>query len=496
MIRDPQTWKAVASQLSSSVPFVSEALNVIPLIATTRVPYAGTDGKSILFNPESWGDMWDHLEATGNAYPTQQACIATVLLHECYHIILKHGKRGLGVPRRKLWSKAVDIATNNYLVDTFTLPPFQYHGEKMAQYKKALAESGTFDERFRNRDTESIYNTLCDEEPEDEEDNESTTTISVNMSGAGGEGDQQGESKPDPNGESEGGGDGSSDEKNDQQDNDNGSGGSGDKDDEQTGDQPKPEPQQKPLDNEMSEDADSGVPDDVEELINNAMSDYLERNAQYAPSGSGLAHEIKEAKKKPPILMSHILRKIRDVISGTIFDYRKPSRMDSFSVLMGSEGRMPSYHDDPSDKVRQLVIALDESGSMGELERQTAFALARDAFKNVKREIRLLVFTDRVVQDEIITKDTVLHSRHSGGTHIACLMDYLDNPTKNPDPRYNRPIKPSAIVIITDGYDPMSMPLLERWKYKNRMRNIVIGTKMEMPGLTFHCDAVDGYPRS
>lgn len=478
-----QLWRDVASQLRSSVPFVSEALNVLPLIDSRKVPYAGTDGKSILVNTESWGRFKEELEPQGKWYFNDNAAIATVLLHECLHIILKHQKRGMGVARKRIWAKSVDITVNNIVTDIFTLPPFSYHGDKMAQFKKALAESGTFDERFRNKDTEFIYKTLCEEEPEEDEEDDSTQVNSTVSSGSTGQQDQQGKSQPDDNSNDEQGDSGGAD-KDDQQDSEKGQGAGGS------------DQQQKPLDSDMADELDSGVPDDVGELIDNSMQDYLERNASFAPSGSALAHEIKEARKKPPILMSHILRKIRDVISGTIYDYRKPSRHDSFATLLGSEGRMPSYHEDPSDKVRQLVVAIDLSGSMGEAERQTAFNLTRDAFKHVKREIRLLAFTDRVVQDEIITKDTVLVSRHSGGTHIASVIDYIEKPTLNPEQRFNgRPIKPSAVVIITDGYDPMSMPLLERWKYKNRMRNIVIGSKMEMPGLTFHCEAVDGYPR-
>ena len=234
------------------------------------------------------------------------------------------------------------------------------------------------------------------------------------------------------------------------------------------------------------DEADSGVPDDVSELIENQMTDYLDRNSGFAPRGSALASEIAEARKKPVVTMSQVLRKIRDVVSGSVFDYRKPNRMDSWGTMFGYEGRMPSYHEDPSDKLRELIIAIDFSGSFGPQERQAAFDLVKESFKSVKRVIRLLAFTDHIVMDEIITKDTKLVSLFSGGTYIASVTDYIDA----------KKYKPSAVVIITDGYDMLSMPILERWRYKNRLRNIVINSPMDMPGLTFHCNCVDGFPRS
>jgi len=466
-----QTWKDVASHLRTAVPFVSEALNVLPLLDSRKIQFAGTDGKSILVNTESWGRFKEELEQQGTWYYNDNAAIATVLLHECLHIILKHHQRGMGVARKRIWAKAADISVNNIITDIFSLPPFSYSGDKMVQFKKALAESGTFDERFRGKDTELIYQMLCEEDPDEEEDDPGDPGDGGDT-GDTGDATSGGAGSPDPNANQDG----------DQPDQDSGGGGGG------SG--------VKPLDNEMGNDFDSGVPDDVKSLIDNSMQDYLERNATYAPYGSTLASEIKEARKKPPILMSHVLRKVRDVVSGTVFDYRKPSRHDAFAILSGSEGRMPSYHTDPSDILRELVIALDFSGSMSAAERQTAFSLVRDAFKHVKRDIRLLCFTDHIVQDTIVTKNTELTSSFSGGTDISCLIDYFENPTICTDPSKNgKRIHPSAIVIVTDAIDPHSMPKLERWKHKNRLRNIVIKTGIDMPGLTFHCDCVDGYPR-
>lgn len=468
-----QFWKDVASQLRTSVPFVSEALNVLPLIDSKKIPYAATDNRSILVNTEGWDRIQGECAAKGEWYPTDQGAAATVLLHECLHVILKHKQRSVGKTRLKQWAKAVDIYTNNTIVDIFMLPPFNYRGEKMEQFKKALNASGTFDERFRGKDADQTYSILCDEEA-DQEDNQPPVPPppggdkgeKTDGDGAGGGGlQEQEDTEPEqPQGDKEGDADG------------DGGGGTA----------PVPEAPPKPLDGDIEDELDSGVPDDVSELIDNQMNDYLERNAHFAPSGSALAREIAEAKKKPPITMSEVLRKIRDVESGTTFDYRKPNRMDSWGTMFGYEGRMPSYHDDPSDKVRELIICPDWSGSMGEEERQAVFSLVRNAFKNVKRNIRLLGFTDHIVQDELITEHTVLTSDHTGGTNIACIVDHIEKM------RY----RPSAVVIITDGYDPQSMPKLERWRYKNRMRSIIINSRMEMPGLCFHVDCVDGFTRS
>jgi predicted metal-dependent peptidase len=480
-----QFWKDVASQLRTAVPFVSEALNVLPLIESKKVQFAGTDNKCIMVNPESWGAFQEYLQQNDSWFPTDQGAIAAVLLHECLHVILKHKQRSVGVERPQKWAAAVDITTNNMLVDIFSLPPFSYTADKMEQFKKALSAAGIFEERFRGKDTDQVYKTLCEEDP-DEEEKDPGDPGDGGDGGSTGDGDDAGD-----NGESNNDGAGSSDP-----DANDGDSQGGDKSEQDSGGDQDSGSGDKPLDNELGDDFDSGVPDDVKELIDNSMQDYLERNAAYAPYGSALANEIKEARKKPPILMSHVLRKVRDVVSGTVFDYRKPSRQDAFAVLLGSEGRMPSYHTDPSDILRELVIALDFSGSMGVAELQAAFSLVRDAFKHVKRDIRLLCFTDHVVQDIIVTKNTELTSRFSGGTNISCLINYFENPTICTDPSKNgKRINPSAIVIVTDAIDPRSMPALERWKYKNRLRNIVIKTGIDMPGLTFHCDCVDGYPR-
>ena len=161
-----QFWKDVASQLRTSVPFVSEALNVLPLIDTRKVPYAATDNRSIMVNTKSWEEMEERCVARGEFYPNPQSAAATVLLHECLHVILKHKQRSVGHLRKNKFGQATAIFVNNTLVDIFTLPPFSYTGEKMAQYKRALAASGTFDERFRGKDTDQIYTTLCEEDPE------------------------------------------------------------------------------------------------------------------------------------------------------------------------------------------------------------------------------------------------------------------------------------------------------------------------------------------
>ena len=469
-LADFQTWKDVASALRNSVPFVTEALNVLPLVETTRVPFAGTDGKSVMVNPGAWAAVQEDLLTKGEWYPTDQGAAAAVLLHECLHTILRHQKRGQFVDRRDQWAQAVDIFTNNVVVDIFTLPPFQYHGEKMEQFKKALHASGTFDERFRGKDTEEIYNTLCAENPEQPpQDNPPDQPDKPCNGGQGGSG------APEP----DSGGDGPPQDQqgqNDPSEDDGGVGNGGG----------GTAPQDKPLDNDLMEDGMSGVPDDVGELIDNSMDDYMERNASFAPSGSGLAREIQEVKRKPPVPMSQVLRKIRDVIAGSVYSYRRPSRQDAFNPIFGIEARMPSFQPDPSDKVRKLVIALDYSGSMGQKEREAAFSLVRDAFKHVKREILLLCFTDHIVQAEVITPTTKLVTNFSGGTKISSVLDYLEE---------NR-VQPSAVVLVTDTLDEPSKLLFARWRYLNRLRTIVVGNPNgNFPGLVFHATEIDGFPR-
>ena len=103
---------------------------------TDKLPTAGTNGISILYNPEFLEKLTPQ-ERTG------------LLAHEVWHVAFNHLTR-LGSRDKMLWNKAGDYVINYMLTQAgFTIP-----------------KGGLYDERFKDMSTEEVYN-IIEAEPED-----------------------------------------------------------------------------------------------------------------------------------------------------------------------------------------------------------------------------------------------------------------------------------------------------------------------------------------
>ena len=198
--------------------------------------------------------------------------------------------------------------------------------------------------------------------------------------------------------------------------------------------------------------------------------------------GSG-TRDAALAAKKPPITMKRILKKIRDVVPSSIWSYVRPGRMDTWMFKQGIQGRMPNPSPDPGTKVRQIVVAVDSSGSVGPKEMAAALAMVRDAFKHSPNPVRVLSVNTKCYDKGMIKDVGTLDMSESGGTHLACMIDFIKEAK----------IKPSVIVLITDAYDDSSsIERFKRWAYLPKMRTVVVGNpNHSFPGQCFPCDIID-----
>jgi len=103
---------------------------------TDKLPTAGTNGISILYNPE-FLEKLSPQERTG------------LLAHEVWHVAFNHLTR-LGDKDKILWNKAGDYVIN-YMLE---------------QSGMTIPRGGLLDPRFANMSTEEVYNIIKEEEPE------------------------------------------------------------------------------------------------------------------------------------------------------------------------------------------------------------------------------------------------------------------------------------------------------------------------------------------
>ena len=102
-----------------------------------------------------------------------------------------------------------------------------------------------------------------------------------------------------------------------------------------------------------------------------------------------------------------------------------------------------------SEQVGELVIAVDTSGSIGQVELTAFMSEIRSICDTVQPErIRLLYWDTKICQDEKYDMnqldDLVKTTKHKGGggTNVECVTEYLTA----------EGIKPQAAIVLTDGY--------------------------------------------
>jgi predicted metal-dependent peptidase len=113
---------------------------------------------------------------------------------------------------------------------------------------------------------------------------------------------------------------------------------------------------------------------------------------------------------------------------------------------MGAGMYMPSAI---SERVDELVVAVDTSGSIGDRELNVFLSEVKGICDMVKPErVRLLYWGCSVVADETYEHDeldTLVNStkpRGGGGTLVECVPEYMAQ----------KGINPQACIVLTDGY--------------------------------------------
>jgi predicted metal-dependent peptidase len=158
--------------------------------------------------------------------------------------------------------------------------------------------------------------------------------------------------------------------------------------------------------------------------------------------GSGGARDLEEL-LKPQIDWRDVLREfISTTCAGKDFStWSRPNRR-----FVSTGVYMPSGI---SEKVGELVIAIDTSASIGQCELTTFLSEIKSVCDNVRPErIRLLYWDTRVCADETYDHaetDTLVQSTKpagGGGTDVSCVSEYMAE----------HKIDPQAVIVFTDGY--------------------------------------------
>ncbi len=158
--------------------------------------------------------------------------------------------------------------------------------------------------------------------------------------------------------------------------------------------------------------------------------------------GSGGARDL-EALLKPQIDWRDVLREfISTTCAGKDFStWARPNRR-----FVSTGVYMPSGI---SEKVGELVIAIDTSASIGQCELTTFLSEIKSVCDNVRPErIRLLYWDTKVCADETYDHaetDTLVQSTKpagGGGTDVSCVSEYMTE----------HKIDPQAVIVFTDGY--------------------------------------------
>jgi predicted metal-dependent peptidase len=159
-------------------------------------------------------------------------------------------------------------------------------------------------------------------------------------------------------------------------------------------------------------------------------------------TGADVSRDMKDL-MEPQINWREALREfIQNTCAGSDYStWSKPNRR-----YIGAGMYMPSGI---SEQIGELVIAIDTSGSIGDVQLADFLSEVKGIADTVHPEaVRLLYWGHEVVGDERYEThelDTLVQStkpRGGGGTDVTCVSDYLTA----------EGINPQAIVVLTDGY--------------------------------------------
>tara|TARA_R100000544_G_scaffold15146_2_gene7053 strand:- start:318 stop:1595 length:1278 start_codon:yes stop_codon:yes gene_type:complete len=318
--------------------------------------------------------------------------IRGVIIHENKHKMYRHLKTW-----KHLWD--IDPQLANMAMDyVINLEILDENQDGFA----TLPEGALIDERFRGMDTAQVFNILRKEQ----------------------------ESKP--TGEGEGSGSG-----------DNESGGDGGQvRSNTTGSQNTAVGEGTGFDEHDWEGAKDMTPDEERDLARD-IDEAIRQGAMSAGKmGANSARSLQEL-LQPQVDWREVLREfINATCSGR--DYSTWARPNRRYLSQGVY--MPTGI---SQQVGELVLAIDTSGSVGQLELTVMLTEVKAVCDTVKPDrVRILYWGHEVVGDEVYENnelDKLVQStkpRGGGGTDVRCITHYMEK--KN--------IKPQATIVLTDGY--------------------------------------------
>ena len=265
-----------------------------------------------------------------------------------------------------------------------------------------LPEGGLIDEKYRDMDTAQVFNILRkeqDEQPTGEDgDNDSQDNESE------GDGEQ---------------GDGST-----------------------TGSQNTAVGQGTGFDEHDWEGAQSLSTEEKRELARD-IDEAIRQGALAAGKMGGTGNRDLDALMQPQVDWREVLREfVQTTCAGSDYStYARPNRR-----LMSQGIVMPSGI---SEQVGELVIAIDTSGSIGQLELTAFLSEVKGVCDTVKPDkVRLLYWGCSVVGDEsydmheLEQLTTSTKPKDGGGTDVRCVTQYMAE----------EGIKPQATIVLTDGY--------------------------------------------
>lgn len=143
--------------------FISTVAFSMRHVFSKDMPYAGTDGRQIIYNP----DWFESLE------PNERIAL---IAHEAWHVALMHMTRQ-GDRDKDLYNRAGDYVINQLLIDDgFELPP-----------------GGCQNDKFRGMSTNQVYDLIKDDP--DEQPDKSNGDIMIAAEGSGEDGDKDGKGK-------------------------------------------------------------------------------------------------------------------------------------------------------------------------------------------------------------------------------------------------------------------------------------------------------------
>ena len=190
------------------------------------------------------------------------------------------------------------------------------------------------------------------------------------------------------------------------------------------------------------EDANELSPDEQRELARE-IDEAIRQGALVAgKTGSGGDRDLVEL-LKPQVDWREVLRDfITSTCAGSDYStWRKPNRR-----YIGAGIYMPSGI---SEKVGELVVAIDTSGSIGQRELSVFLSEVKGICDTVHPEaIRLLYWDTEVCADERYEGDEVEDLAQStkpqggGGTDVRCVTEYIAQ----------KQVKAQACIVLTDGY--------------------------------------------